>query len=229
MGWLIIILVLLALVFGPGLWVKRVMQRYSKPADRYQGTGGQLARYLLDQLDLKQVKVEVAADGAGDHYDPDARIVRLASDKYDSCSLTAITVAAHEVGHAIQHRDGYPPLIWRTRLVKWVEPAQKLAAGAMIISPFIGMFTRMPVAGLMTFFIGFIFLGLMPLIHLITLPVEFDASFGRAMPILTDGGFLIKGDEPHARRLLTAAACTYVAVSLMSLLNVARWLVLVRR
>ncbi len=227
MFYLIIALLILALVFLPGAWVKRTMKKYSSPADRYQGTGAELARHILDQMGMEQVVVE--ATELGDHYDPQAKAVRLSAANFDSRSLTAITIAAHEVGHAIQDRDNYPPLRWRHRLVRWAGPAEKLAAGIMIASPFISMFTRVPVAGVATFFAGFLFLGLMPLLHLITLPVELDASFGRAMPILTQGGFLKSGDEPHARKLLQAAALTYVAVSLMSLLNVARWVAILRR
>ena len=217
----------LLILLGPGLWVSHVMKKYSRPADRYQGSGADLARYLLNQLNMQQVVVEQT--DRGDHYDPEAKAVRLSEENFGSCSLTAITVAAHEVGHAIQDHQSYSPLRWRHRLVRWSEPAQKLAAGIMIASPFISIFTRVPVAGIATFFAGFLFLGLMPLLHLITLPVELDASFGRALPILTEGKFLHKGDEAHSRRILTAAACTYVSVSLMSLLNVARWVAILRR
>ena len=101
---LIFVLIILAVIFGPGLWVRRVMNRYSKPEDRYSGTGAQLARHLLDKSGLDSVVVEVTA--AGDHYDPDDKAVRLTEDKFSGHSLTAITVAAHEVGHAIQDRDG---------------------------------------------------------------------------------------------------------------------------
>ena len=224
---LVVAVAVLLLVVGPGMWVSRVMSKYSSPADRYQGTGADLARYLLDQLNMQEVVVEQT--DRGDHYDTEAKAVRLSEANFGSCSLTAITVAAHEVGHAIQDHQSYPPLRWRHRLVRWAEPAQKLAAGIMIASPFISMITRVPFAGVATFLAGFLFLGLMPILHLITLPVELDASFGRALPILTEGKFLHKGDEVHARRILTAAACTYVSVSLMSLLNVARWIAILRR
>jgi Zn-dependent membrane protease YugP len=217
----------LLIVLGPSLWVKRVMKKHSTPADRYQGSGAELARHLLDQLDMQQVGVEQTDQG--DHYDPIAKVVRLSQDNYESHSLTAVTVAAHEVGHAIQDHQGYPPLRWRHRLVGWAGPAEKLAAGILIASPFVSMVTLAPVAGVVTFLVGFLFLGLMPVLHLVTLPVELDASFARALPMLTKGKFLKAGDELHARRILTAAACTYVAVSLMSLLNIARWVAIIRR
>jgi uncharacterized protein len=227
---LIIVLLLVAVIVGPGLWVKRVLQRYSRPADRYEGTGGELARHMLDRLGLHDVGAEVCDQGEqGDHYDPDDRVVRLTEDKFNGRSLTAITVAAHEVGHAHQHSSGYRPLLWRTRLVKWAAPGEKLGAGVLMMAPFVTLVTRAPVVGLLMLLGGFLVLGLGSVIHLITLPMELDASFGRALPMLREGGYLKSGDEPHAKRLLRAAALTYVSVSLMSLLNVARWWAILRR
>jgi Zn-dependent membrane protease YugP len=220
-------LALLAVIFGPGLWVQRVLTRYSEPNDRYPGTGGDLARHLLDQLGLETVKAEVSEQG--DHYDPDARAVRLTPDKFNGRSLTAITVAAHEVGHAHQDAGGYRPLKWRTRLVKLAAPGERFGALILLLAPLVTLITRAPVAGLLMFLGGFMVLGLGTLIHLVTLPMELDASFGRALPMLQQGGFLRSGDEPHARKLLTAAAMTYVAASLMSLLNIARWWAILRR
>lgn len=219
--------VLLALVFGPGLWVQRVLTRYSKPGDRYSGTGGELARYLLDEHGLQSVKAEVT--DKGDHYDPEAKAVRLTKDKFEGRSLTAVTVAAHEVGHALQDAAGYRPLKLRTRLVRLAAPGERLAALVMMLSPFVSAVTRTPLTGLTMFLSGIVVMGLGTLIHLVTLPTEIDASFGRALPVLKERGILIAGDELHARKLLTAAAWTYVAGSLMSLLNVARWWAILRR
>jgi Zn-dependent membrane protease YugP len=220
-------LILLLLVFGPGLWVQRVMTRYSEPVDRYEGTGGELARYLLDELGLQDVKAEITEKG--DHYDPEAKAVRLTPDKFNGRSLTAITVAAHEVGHAHQDATGYGPLKWRTKLVKMAAPGERAGAAVLMLAPVVAIVTRAPVAGLLMLLGGFLVLGLGTVIHLITLPMELDASFGRAMPMLQKGKFLHDGDEPHAKRLLKAAALTYVSVSLMSLLNVARWWAILRR
>ena len=227
MPYLLATLIILLLVFGPGLWVQRILARYSRPADRYPGTGGELARHLLDRLGLKHVKTEIT--DRGDHYDPDAKAVRLSPDKFDGRSLTAITVAAHEVGHAHQDATGYAPLKWRTQLVKLAAPGQRLGAGLLMLAPLVTLLTRAPVAGLLMLLGGFLVMGLNTVIHAVTLPMELDASFGRALPMLREGGFLRDGDEPHARRLLKAAALTYVAASLMSLLNVARWWAILRR
>ena len=217
----------LVLIFGPGIWVKRVLTRYSQPENRYDGTGAELARHLLDAHGLGTVKVEETE--AGDHYDPEDKAVRLTQDKFGGRSLTAITVAAHEVGHALQDHKNYPPLRWRTRLVKATRGVERIGAAVLLISPFLGIATRVPSLGIITFAAGLLTLGTSALVHAVTLPTEFDASFGRALPLLDKHDILKKVDRPHARRLLTAAALTYVSASLMSLLNIARWLAILRR
>jgi Zn-dependent membrane protease YugP len=224
---IILLLLLAVIVFGPGLWVQRVLDRYSAPADRYAGTGAQLARHLLNKHGLEDVAVERTPEG--DHYDPQAKAVRLTDDKFDGKSLTAITVAAHEVGHALQDRDGYAPLRMRSRLVRAGQGIEKVGAGVLMVSPFIGVLTRTPMLSLIMFGAGFATLGMSTLIHLVTLPTEFDASFNRALPMLDEFRILKRADRSGARRLLRAAALTYVSASLMSLLNIARWWAILRR
>lgn len=223
----VFILLILVIVFGPGIWVQRVLERYSVPANRYSGTGAQLARHLLDKHGLQSVQVE--ATDQGDHYDPEAKVVRLTEDKFSGHSLTAITVAAHEVGHALQDHDGYAPLRIRTRLVKATRGIEKIGAGVLMVSPFLGIVTRAPAIGLLTFAAGMLTLGTAAVVHVITLPTEFNASFARALPLLDEHRVLKQVDRPHARKLLTAAALTYVSASLMSLLNIARWIAILRR
>ncbi len=227
MAIVVVILLILGLVFIPGMWVRRVLERYSEPADRYSGSGAQLARHLLDQHGLQSVKVEATEDG--DHYDPIEKAVRLTPDKFEGHSLTAITVAAHEVGHALQDQQAYTPLRLRTRLVRIVGPIQRVGAGVLMVSPFIGAITRVPQIGILMFAAGFLTLASSTLVHLVTLPTVFDASFGRGLPRLDRHDILKDADRPHARRLLTAAALTYVSASLMSLLNIARWWAILRR
>lgn len=226
MPWLLLFLIILAVVFGPGLWVQRVMKRYAQPADRYNGSGGELARELLDRSGLHSVRVELTEKG--DHYDPSDKVVRLSMDNLVGCSLTAVTVAAHEVGHALQDAQGYQPLKFRTRLVGAAQRAQRVGVMILIGAPLIGILTRTPsLAGLMMLG-GFLSLGSATLVHLVTLPTELDASFRRALPILKEGNYLFDVDVPHAHRILKAAAMTYVSASLMSLLNIARWWALLR-
>lgn len=203
------------------------MERYSQPADRYPNSGGETARRLLDSLDLKQVGVEISE--SGDHYDPENKMVRLTAHNLDGHSLTAITIAAHEVGHALQDALGFAPLRMRTRLVKWVSPVEKTGALLLMATPLIIGLTRLPAAGLLMFLGGLLTLGSAVVIHMLTLPTEFDASFGRALPMLAEQNILKPVDERHARKLLKAAALTYVSASLMSLLNIARWWAILRR
>ena len=224
---LFLTIIVLIFVFGPGIWVGRVIDRYSIPADRYSGTGAQLARHLLDKRGLHQVVVETTDQG--DHYDPDAKAVRLSPERHDGHSLAAITVAAHEVGHALQDHEGYPPLHLRTRLVKATRGIEKLGAAVLVVSPFLGMVTRAPYVGLLSLGAGMATLGIGAAVHFITLPTEFNASFARALPLLDEANILKKPDRPHARKLLTAAALTYVSASLMSLLNIARCIAILRR
>jgi len=221
------VIIVFALVFGPGWWVRNVMSRYSSPEDRYESTGGELARYLLDSHDLQHVKVEETPDG--DHYDPVEKVIRLTPEKLNGRSLTAVTVAAHEVGHALQDATGFAPLKIRTQLIKLTRPVERLGAGILMAAPLIGVLTRAPLVSLLMVLGGFMSLGTTALVHFITLPTELDASFMRALPVLKKGGILKPVDLPHARRLLKAAALTYLSASLASLLNIARWWTLLRR
>lgn len=224
---LFFVILVIALVFGPGVWVNRVLDRYSRPRDRYSGSGAELARHLLDLSGLQSVTVEETDQG--DHYDPTAKSVRLTPDKFAGRSLTAITVAAHEVGHAIQDAEGYGPLKLRSQLVRVIQPVQKLGAGVLMVSPFIGALTRAPGLGILMFLGGMLTLLSSTVVHFVTLPTEIDASFARALPLLDKHNILHKSDRPHARKLLKAAALTYVSASLMSLLNIARWWAILRR
>jgi Zn-dependent membrane protease YugP len=223
----IIGIVVLGAVFLPGIWVRSVLARYSTPTDRYSGTGAELARHLLDNIGLEPVTVEETAQG--DHYDPTEKVVRLSHDVFNGKSLTAITVAAHEVGHAIQDHQGFGPLRYRTHLVRATQKFEKVGAAILMISPLIGAATRVPGLAILMFLGGLLTLGASTLVHLVTLPTEFDASFKRALPLLDEHNILKPSDRKYARRLLKAAAFTYVSASLMSLLNIARWIAILRR
>ncbi len=221
----IIIVLLLGLFVVPSFWVNAVMRRYRLPADRYTRTGGQTARYLLDGLGLKDVATEITKEG--DHYDPLAKAVRLSADNFNGHSLTAVTVAAHEVGHAMQDAQGFAPLRWRTRLVHWVAPIERIGAGLLMLSPL--ALLRSPRLGIIGFIGGLLTLGVGIGVHCLTLPTELDASFRRALPLLQRQRVLRSEDLPRARQLLLAAAFTYVAAALQSLLNIARWWAILRR
>lgn len=224
---ILLVIALLALIALPGYWVQSVMRRYSTPANRYARTGGQTARHLLDSLGLRNVVTEITDQG--DHYDPQAKAVRLSADNFNGRSLTAVTIAAHEVGHALQDAHAFAPLRMRTELVQWVAPVQKVGAAMMMLAPFAGALARSPTFALLGLAGGGLTLATGILVHFVTLPTELDASFRRALPLLQQRGLLHREDLPRARLLLTAAAFTYVAVALQSLLNIARWWAILRR
>jgi Zn-dependent membrane protease YugP len=224
---LFLAILLIAIIVGPGLWVSAVMKRYHFPRNRYGRTGGETARILLDSQGLKHVGTE--STERGDHYDPIDKVVRLSPENFNGSSLTALTVAAHEVGHAIQDAVGFRPLHWRTRLVRWVQPVEKVGAAMLMIAPFSLALTRVPMIGILTFIAGLATLGTGIAVHALTLPTEFDASFRRALPLIRQNDLLRVEDFPRARKLLTAAALTYVSGALQSLLNIARWFAILRR
>jgi hypothetical protein len=224
---IIILLLFLVVLFVPQVWAATILKKYSYPRDNFPTTGGEFARQLLDHLHITQVKVE--ATTLGDHYDPSEKAVRLTSGNLQTKSLTAIVTAAHEVGHAIQDDIGYQPLHARIRLVQIAQQAQKIGFGLMIAVPFVTAITRSPGLSMLVLLGGLAGLGVSVLVHLITLPVEWDASFQRALPLLAKTTFLSQTDQRIARQILTACALTYVANSLLSLLKLLRWLVIFRR
>lgn len=225
-----VIIIVLALVFAlavlPQLWVKKVIDRHSRERADFPGTGGEFARHILDEMKLSNVKVEET--DLGDHYDPEAKVVRLSPQHLNGRSLSAVVIAAHEAGHAMQDATGYPPLQARTRLAKQAIRAEKVGAVVMLAAPIVMALAKAPYLLVLEVFAGVMLLALSILMHAVTLPVEFDASFRRALPVLKAGRYLDDKDMPAAREILRAAAFTYVAAAAMSLLNVARWIRVLR-
>ncbi len=224
---ILVILFIIALIFGPQFWAKRVFERYAKKQDHISGTGGELARHLLDRFDMEHVGVEETEKG-GDHYDPECKMVRLSPNNYNDNSLTAVAVAAHEVGHAIQDHNNESKLALRTTLVKQAQKLSRIGSIFMMVMPIIMVITRNPGAGLFFMLAGLSSIAGAAVVHLVTLPVEWDASFGKALPILREG-YIQENEIVAVDKILKAAALTYVAASLMSILNVWRWVALLRR
>ncbi len=218
---LLAILLVLIILFGPQLWVQAVFRRHARPRPDMEGSGGEFARHLLDRLHMKDIGVEPAT--GGDHYDPVSKTVRLDRERLEGKSLTAVVVAAHEVGHALQDKLGYRPLRWRSRLASLAQVAQQLGNVMFVLAPVVAGLTRAPSVAVVMLLAVIASFGSAALLHLITLPVEWDASFHRALPLLEAGHYLSDRDQAAARQILTAAALTYVAASLASLLNLWRW------
>jgi len=215
-------MILILPAFALALWaqfkVKGTYRKFSDVRSRLNMTGEQVARRILDQNGLHDVAVEPIEGELTDHYHPGDRKVRLSEGIFGSTSLSALAVAAHEVGHAIQHKVGYAPMSWRASLV----PVANIGSMAAMPLFFIGLFVP-TISWLMD--LGIIFFGAAVLFHLVTLPVEFDAS-SRAVSILGNGSFLAPDEVDGAKKVLNAAAWTYVAAATMSLLQMLRLIIL---
>ena len=221
----IIIIAIIAL-FGPHLWARYVLNRYNRQ-EYFSGSGIDLARLILERLNLNDVKVEVT--DTADHYDPSQKTIRLTENTCGRKTLTSVVVAAHEIGHAIQDQAGYKPLKTRTRMIGTAQKVERIGAVIMMAIPVLAALTRAPSVGVMMFIGGLGTLCIPVLMHLLTLPTEFNASFKRALPLLSSGEYIPPEDLPAAKKILTACALTYVANSLIGLLNVWRWIRILRR
>lgn len=227
MGILIVIFVLLFIITSvPNLWTQHILNKHRTPHPDIPGTGAQFAEHLINK---HQLEVSLEETSQGDHYDPIDKVVRISTENYHSNSLTAITTVAHEIGHAIQHKENYEPLLQRTALIERSLWMQKFSGFALMITPILIPLAHTPLIGFVTFAAGFIAMGVPVIIHLSTLPVEFDASYKRALPLLEEGEYLNKKDLKTSRRILWACAMTYVAASLSSLFNLWKWLRTLKR
>jgi uncharacterized protein len=224
----LVILLLIIIVFFPQFWVKRVIKRYSQDIEELPGTGGELAKHLINRFELNDVSVELTENG-NDHYDPESKTIRLSETNHEGKSFSAITIATHEFGHALQHHTHYHPLLLRTKLATTAAIAEKIASFILISLPFTVILVKLPAVSMIMLLAGLTIMCLPIILHIFTLPVEFDASFNRALPILSEGNYLPESAMPIAKQILTAAALTYVSASLASLLNFYRWLAILKR
>ncbi len=223
----VLILLFIILLF-PQFWVQKVIKKYSEPIKTLPGTGGELAQHLIKRFELDGVSIKKVENG-NDHYNPETKTIALSESNHDGKSLAAVTIAAHEFGHALQHKTNYKPLLLRTNLAKFAAIAEKVASVILVASPFAFILAKIPAVGLIMLLAGFTIMCLPVILHIVTLPVEFDASFNRALPILSEGEYLSPSTIPIAKKILTAAALTYVSASLSSLLNFYRWFLILRR
>lgn len=208
--YLAIMLVGLGLSAGAQLWVKSAVGRYTRVGVRRELTGAEVAAMVLRRAGVPGVRIERVGGFLTDHYDPGSRTLRLSADHFAGRSVSAIGVAAHEAGHAIQHRDGYWPMALRQKMVPVANLGTSLGLVLVMIGLVVGA-TGIAQLGALLFggFVAF---------TLVTLPVEFDAS-RRAHRALKAMGLFTPSELCGVRKVLTAAAATYVAAALTALLN----------
>ncbi|MDA5110059.1 zinc metallopeptidase [Brevibacillus thermoruber] len=212
---------LILIAFGLSLWaqfrVKGTFNRYADVPASSGLTGAEAARRMLDANGLTHVPVEHIPGTLTDHYDPISRTVRLSDPVYFGNSISAISVACHEVGHAVQHKVSYPMLVARHRIF----PVVNFASGIAPLLLLAGFFFH--AANLL--FLGIVFFSAAVAFQLITLPVEFNAS-SRAKDMMVKMGFIRNTEERGVNKVLGAAALTYVAAALISVLELAKYVMI---
>jgi hypothetical protein len=197
--------------------VKSTFNKYSEIYSNSGLTGAEVAREIMQKNNINDVGVQRVEGKLSDHYDPKKKVLNLSKDVYSSNSIAAIGVAAHEAGHAVQDAEGYRPLSLRASLV----PAASLGSNLGLPMAIFGFFIRadfLIIAGFVLFSAAFLF-------HLVTLPVEFNAS-NRAVAQLKNNSYLSSEEVKGAKKVLRAAAFTYVAATLVALINLLRILAL---
>jgi Zn-dependent membrane protease YugP len=220
---MILLIPAMILVFWAQGRVRKAFDEWSQVGTRSGVTAAQVARDILDRNGLNDIPIEYVRGTMTDHYDPKTRVVRLSDSTYSSSSIAAIGVAAHEVGHAIQHDHGYVPLFMRNMIV----PVARIGD---VAGPYLVIFGLLFARGGSQFAytmmdLGILVFALAVAFYVITLPVEYNAS-SRAVAILESGGYMTRDEVGGARKVLNAAALTYVAAAASSVMMLVRLLVL---
>jgi len=217
--------VLLGLIYTlPIIIFNFIINRYDTELAKMPFTGEEFGDKILADNDLKTVPIE--ASKTPDHYDPDAKAIRIKQQRLNRKSITALSIICHEIGHAIQDKEEYEPLKRRQRIIKYTHWISRLTIGISAIG--IGPIIATGMIPLIKVIIFLVILGILinVVLHLITLDVEFDASFNRALPILREN--IPEEYHNQCRYILSAAAFTYVVGSLSSLFSLRYWLILLR-
>lgn len=218
--YLVLVVPTLLLAIYAQIKVKTTFSRYSSVESRRHMTGAEAARLLMRTNGINDVGIEPIRGSLTDHYDPSSKTLRLSEPVYGSSSIAAIGVAAHEAGHAVQHATSYGPLALRSYLV----PVANIGSAAGPYLAVAGLFMNVPIL----FDIGILLFGGAVLFYLITLPVEFNAS-QRAIAILRNNAVLSDEELAGVKKVLTAAAMTYVASALTAVASLLRLVLLSRR
>jgi Zn-dependent membrane protease YugP len=210
LGYILLMVVGILISGAAALWVRRSYSKYSKEHSASGLTGAQVARMILDRNGLSHVRVEPVAGELTDHYDPRGKVVRLSEGNFSKDSIAAVSVAAHECGHAIQDGVGYLPMKVRAGLFPMVAFSSQIWMPLFLVGIFIGAPFFIQIAAIL--------FAAVLIFHVVTLPVEINAST-RAYGILTHYGVLSSREVAGTRRVLTAAAFTYIAAALTALLT----------
>ncbi|MBX2859845.1 MAG: zinc metallopeptidase [Vampirovibrio sp.] len=224
-GYMMIMLLGGVLTFLPQMWVKNTYTKFKDVPAGAGYTGVDLAKKILQDHQVYDVDVEMVGGELSDHYDPTQKKVRLSQDIYRGQSVSSLAIAAHEVGHALQHATGYYPVVMRSALVPAVNIGSKFGPWLLMIALGLGAASGfMPDWAWLLAWLGVLMFGASVLFHMVTLPVEINASM-RAVKILEDGRYLTTDAEVSgAKKVLTAAAFTYIAVALYSLIQLFYWI-----
>lgn len=222
---MLVFLIGLPLVFLPQLWVKNTYKHWKEVPTHRGLTGAEVARSILKNAGITNVVVEETPDELGDHYSPSELTVRLSPFVFQGKSVAAAAIAAHEVGHAIQHHESYAPVVWRGQLAPVVGIASQLGPWLFLGGTLLhfglhlggGLASLLSLAGIVLFAVAVLF-------HLVTLPVELDAS-GRALRVLEGSTYLYNDEMVGAKKMLTSAAFTYVAAALYALLELVGYII----
>ena len=206
--------------------VGSTFNKYTSVASKKGMTGAEVAAQLLAAQGIRDVKIEAIPGHLTDHYDPRGKVVRLSDSVYNKRSLAAVGVAAHEVGHAIQHNHNYGPLAFRSGMFPMVNIGSKLSMPLLMIGLLLSSGGSGDI-GMMMLYAGIIMFSVVVLFQIVTLPVEFNAS-SRAITLLQEQHILTESEAAPAKKVLDAAALTYVAAAITALLNLIRFILLAR-
>lgn len=220
---LLYVLPALLLTLWASAQVKIVYRRYSRVRSERNLTAAQVARQILDAHGLTDVAIERISGELTDHYDPTANVIRLSGGVGDSTSIAAIGVAAHECGHAIQYAESYAPIRLRAKIIPVTNFSSQFAVPLVFLGLALSIYAETMLA---LAYAGVILYGFCLLFQLVTLPVEFDAS-RRALSVLRSGAMLTEAECGGAKKVLSAAAMTYVAALAATLLQLLRLLAIV--
>ena len=222
MPYVLIALAISALIVGPQLWVRFVLWRHSKEIGDMPGSGAELAKHLIERYELNGVRV-IEAGRDQNYYSPSEKIVALSPDVYHGKSVTAVAVAAHEVGHAIQFYREEPVSRLRDKYLGRAGQIQKIGGYILVAAPILTLLIKSPVIFLWIGIVAVITMLASALMYVAILPEEYDASFNKALPILKEG-YLPEHLMGKARSVLQACALTYLAGALLDVLRLWRWI-----